>query len=194
MSDTTHDPYWRDYTNLQQAKHALIRRYLGGWFAKLGSWASRVLYIDTHAGRGKGLEQILDDLFVSTTWRERITAASPDDRADQAINLLAETFGGRWRTYLRMLGDNGATRSVLVHLTNDDRGRDLRPLEAWVLDRLRREETTRWKDLLEAIRPEVWMEKHVNEVVRGLRRKGRVDSHDPKGSFSAKANPVLFLR
>lgn len=44
--------YWREYSNLQRTKHELIRQYLGGWFAKLGSWAGRVIYFDTHAGRG----------------------------------------------------------------------------------------------------------------------------------------------
>jgi three-Cys-motif partner protein len=45
--------YWEEYSPLQRAKHDLIRNYLGGWFPKLGSWAGRVLYVDTHAGRGR---------------------------------------------------------------------------------------------------------------------------------------------
>jgi len=45
--------YWQQYGNLQHVKHELIREYLGGWFPILGSWARRVLYIDTHAGRGR---------------------------------------------------------------------------------------------------------------------------------------------
>ena len=44
--------YFNEYTNLQKVKHDLIRHYLGGWFAKLGLWAGRVIYFDTHAGRG----------------------------------------------------------------------------------------------------------------------------------------------
>lgn len=53
-SDTvdTNPNYWAEYTNLQQVKHDLIRNYLGGWFPKLGFWAGRVVYLDTHAGRG----------------------------------------------------------------------------------------------------------------------------------------------
>lgn len=47
----TNPDYWQDYTPLQSVKHALLRRYLGGWYAKL-SWAGRLVYIDTHAGRG----------------------------------------------------------------------------------------------------------------------------------------------
>jgi three-Cys-motif partner protein len=45
--------YWDDYTPFQQVKHDLIRCYLSGWYPKLGYWAGRVLYVDTHAGRGK---------------------------------------------------------------------------------------------------------------------------------------------
>ncbi|MDE0184781.1 MAG: three-Cys-motif partner protein TcmP [Candidatus Poribacteria bacterium] len=45
--------YWAGYTNLQRVKHKLIREYLNGWLPKLGYWAGRIVYIDTHAGRGK---------------------------------------------------------------------------------------------------------------------------------------------
>jgi len=44
--------YWKKYTNPQHVKHALIRHYLNGWLPKLGSWSGRILYFDTHAGRG----------------------------------------------------------------------------------------------------------------------------------------------
>jgi three-Cys-motif partner protein len=59
--------YWSDYSNLQRIKHDLIRCYLGGWFAKLGSWAGRVLYFDTHAGRGKHLSGELGSPLVALT-------------------------------------------------------------------------------------------------------------------------------
>ena len=45
--------YWDEYTNLQYTKHMLIREYLKGWFPKLGFWSDRVVYLDTHAGRGE---------------------------------------------------------------------------------------------------------------------------------------------
>lgn len=47
------DQYWADYDGLQNAKHQLLRTYLGGWFPILASWQGRVLYIDCHAGRGR---------------------------------------------------------------------------------------------------------------------------------------------
>jgi len=264
MPDATTDTnpaYWAEYSNLQRVKHALIRRYLGGWFAKLGSWAGDVVYFDTHAGRGRhstgefgsplvalqtplahrsrdrllgrcqfhfvlierdeenlealnreiralgnipqgiqirpfvgdsyahltelladlraqrarlapafvfvdpygfkvpcallrdlmragrvelfvnviwreldmaiaqgdkpGMAATLDLVFDGPDWRSRITSANFDTRADQAVDLLAEKISARWPTFVRMLGDNNATRYLLVHFTNHDAGRDL---------------------------------------------------------------------
>lgn len=45
--------YWDEYSNLQHTKHKIIHEYLNGWFPKLGLWAGKILYLDTHAGRGK---------------------------------------------------------------------------------------------------------------------------------------------
>ena len=47
--------YWQEYGPFQDVKHRLIEHYLNGWFPKLGlgTWAGRVLYVDTHAGRGR---------------------------------------------------------------------------------------------------------------------------------------------
>jgi three-Cys-motif partner protein len=47
--------HFEDYTNLQRVKHELVRRYVNGWLPKLatGRFAqSKVIYFDTHAGRG----------------------------------------------------------------------------------------------------------------------------------------------
>lgn len=53
MGNETDKKYWQNYSNLQRVKHALIREYLGGWLPILGSWHGRILYFDTHAGRGR---------------------------------------------------------------------------------------------------------------------------------------------
>jgi len=45
--------YWQDFTNLQHIKHDMLRRYLGGWFPILSTWNGRIVYFETHAGRGK---------------------------------------------------------------------------------------------------------------------------------------------
>jgi three-Cys-motif partner protein len=73
MAEPTNDDnpeYWSQYSNLQHTKHALIRHYLNGWFPKLalGQWASkRLVYIDTHAGRGKHLNGQLGSPLVALT-------------------------------------------------------------------------------------------------------------------------------
>ena len=48
------DKYWEHYDGLQRAKHRIIKRYLGGWYPKMSfSGNTRLLYIDSHAGRGR---------------------------------------------------------------------------------------------------------------------------------------------
>lgn len=257
--------YWEEYSPLQHTKHALIQRYLGGWFAKLGSWADRVIYVDTHAGRGRhatgqvgspiialttlldhshrarllrssefifhfidaheenvqaleaeiaalsplplgvkagpprcgdafalvrdllpelrestpafvfvdpfgfrvpgqvlrevmkagrvelfinlmwreldmalrqgarreGLAELADEVFDGPEWRDAINGDSSNERAEQAVDLLARKVGAKWATSVRMLGDNGATRYILLHLSNHDEGRDLMKECVW---------------------------------------------------------------
>lgn len=45
--------YWSEYSQLQHIKHGLLREYLGGWFPILSRWNGKVVYLDTHAGRGR---------------------------------------------------------------------------------------------------------------------------------------------
>lgn len=68
-ADTNPD-YWVEYCNLQHVKHALIREYLKGWFPKMAlgpGGSSRLLYVDTHAGRGKHLNGELGSPLVALT-------------------------------------------------------------------------------------------------------------------------------
>jgi len=253
--------YWSEYSNLQKTKHELIKHYLNGWLPKLGYWSGRVIYFDTHAGRGMhaggqlgsplvalktllehrfrdelltrsevvfffierdesnlnllrqeiqslgelpqriviktlasdcfavlsslvasfeqrkmrlapallfvdpygfkvpgeilkdlmkfqrvellvnviwreldmaisqgskpGMAKTLNLVFDGNDWRERIASPDFDERADQAVDPLREKIGARWATFVRMLGENRATRYFLLHLTNHDDGRDL---------------------------------------------------------------------
>ncbi len=50
---STDDVYWSNYDGLQHAKHQLLKNYLGGWFPILSKWRGKVVYIDSHAGRGR---------------------------------------------------------------------------------------------------------------------------------------------
>ncbi len=261
VSDTSPE-YWQAYGQFQKVKHDLIKGYLSGWLPKLGTWAGRVLYVDTHAGRGrhasgeigsplvaldtllhhsyrnklleksevrfffieqdpgnlKALNDELDDigdlparvhvntskgnaydvlsgvvqslresgtpmapafifvdpygfkvpgnllgellnagrveLFLNVIWREldmairqrrdsghglaialdvifagdewrRIEGETPNERMNQAVELLGNRIGARWQTYIRMTSGGTATRYLLLHLTNHDEGRDL---------------------------------------------------------------------
>ena len=70
--------YWDEYTNLQYTKHMLIREYLKGWFPKLGFWSDRVVYLDTHAGRGEhkqgqaGSPIVALETLLQHSFRDRI--------------------------------------------------------------------------------------------------------------------------
>ena len=64
-SSTSATTYWDEYSNLQRTKHELIRQYLNGWFPKLASWSGRVLYFDTHAGRGRHNERHLGSPLIA---------------------------------------------------------------------------------------------------------------------------------
>jgi three-Cys-motif partner protein len=76
------EQYWATYSNLQRVKHDLIRDYLNGWFPILASWAGRVLYIDTHAGRGRhatgelGSPLVALRTFVEHKYRQRVLSGS----------------------------------------------------------------------------------------------------------------------
>ena len=361
-TDPKNEKYWADYSNLQTVKHDLIRRYLNGWYPKLGYWAGRVVYLDTHAGRGKhetgqpgspvvavrtllehshrdrllakseflfllierdednfkalrteievldtlpakvkvtavqaeafaeikklvdqlkvkgqklapafvfvdpfgfripgsilrevmkagrvelfinvmwreldmairqtnrpvGLTQLLNEYFDGEEWTTEISAAGTDQRAGQAVALLARKLEAKWSTWIRM-NDNGRTRYVLLHLTNHDDGRDLMkeclwaicptgeflahksadsqpfliepepdltPVREWVLARLKKR-AERWLQLLEEIRPDIWLPKHVTEVVRSLRKEAIIEGTDYRISFNPKNNPLLKLK
>jgi three-Cys-motif partner protein len=69
---------------------------------------------------------------------------------------------------------------------------DLRPLRAWILDQLR-SSPLRWNQLHERVRPEIWRDAQVNEVVRQLCKEGTLSATGFKGRLSAKANPVLSI-
>ena len=72
----------------------------------------------------KGMSSALDMIFEGDCWRQ-LVGLPFDEQADACVNLLRENIGAKWATHIRMLGKNGATRYMLMHLTNHDSGRDL---------------------------------------------------------------------
>jgi three-Cys-motif partner protein len=80
-----------------------------------------------HARSGhEGFVDVVTNIFDGPEWREAIDSdANAEIRAEQAVDLLATKIGAKWATHIRMLGENGATRYLLVHFTDHDDGRDL---------------------------------------------------------------------
>ena len=70
---------------------------------------------------------------------------------------------------------------------------DLAPLRAWVIDKLS-ERPRNWKTLIDAIRPEVWRQPHLNQVVRELHKEGKIIGEGYSGHFTAKQNPLLRVK
>lgn len=97
--------YWKDYGPFQQVKHQLIRTYLEGWFPKLGFRCGRIMYLDTHAGRGgytgdhPGSPIVALRTLLEHSARERLLANSEfrfvflEKDAQNALELRKEVEG-----------------------------------------------------------------------------------------------------
>lgn len=79
-----------------------------------------------HGQEGKilGWRETLDYVFGSSDWM-KIKGNDIDERAEQAIEVIKRNSSSKWATHIRMLGDNNKTRYFLMHLTNNDNGREL---------------------------------------------------------------------
>src|SRR6058998_3410154 len=87
----------------------------------------------THGRNGHaGFIDTFNEIFDGDRWRQ-IMSANFDERAEQAARTLAEMVGARWPTHIRMLGDNGATRYLLLHLSKHEAGRDLMKHCVWAI-------------------------------------------------------------
>jgi three-Cys-motif partner protein len=121
MAHDSNPSYWAEYTNLQHVKHALIREYLNGWFPKLGFWSGRIVYLDTHAGRGRhaagqtGSPVMAIETLLSHTYRDRILQKSEVmffliEHDPQNVELL--------RAEVAALGN--IPKGIQVHISCDD--------------------------------------------------------------------------
>ena len=70
---------------------------------------------------------------------------------------------------------------------------NLTPVREWILARLKKKPEC-WLQLLEDIRPDIWLPKHVSEVVRSLRKEKIIQGVDYETSFNPKNNPLLKLK
>ena len=125
----TNPKYWDEYTNLQRVKHELIREYLNGWLPKLGNWAGRIVYIDTHAGRGTHLEGELGSplvalrTFLDHNARDRILKRSEVvfwfiERDENNLNSLNKEISslGKLPSNVEVYSESGDCFSILRDL------------------------------------------------------------------------------
>lgn len=70
---------------------------------------------------------------------------------------------------------------------------NLSPLEDHIRTQLRHG-PRRWKQLTEELRATLWMPKHLNEVIRRMRRTGEVEGSEYTGRFAATNDPLLCLK
>jgi three-Cys-motif partner protein len=74
---------------MQMFKHLLLRRYLQAWFPILGSAGARLLYVETHAGKGKHLGgEAGSPLVALQTFKEHARASTVLGRCDVVFHLV----------------------------------------------------------------------------------------------------------
>jgi three-Cys-motif partner protein len=69
---------------------------------------------------------------------------------------------------------------------------ELSPLRCWVTERLQAG-PKRWQDLTDDLREELWLPKHLNDVIRTLRKDKEIVADEYTGPFAPKNNPLLHL-
>jgi hypothetical protein len=121
---------------------------------------------------------------------KRVTVVTIEERLILQVANHAVLFG--------TTPDNRGSVTLAVNLNPDQQflikpEPDLSPLRDWILNRLSRR-PERWQDLHAAVRSEWWLPKHVNELVRELKKEGAITADEiPGRRFGAAANPVLRL-
>jgi three-Cys-motif partner protein len=93
-------------------------------------WRELDLAMQNIKSGDKSQEPIIDALFDGRDWKTAISAANADDRAKQCAALFQEMIGARWATTVTMV-ESGRTKYFLIHLTNNDAGRDLMKECVW---------------------------------------------------------------
>jgi hypothetical protein len=69
---------------------------------------------------------------------------------------------------------------------------DLKELRNWLYAKLSRKPYT-WDELNEILREEIWLNRHLWQVIKEEKNANRIRATNFKGRFSQKANPTLSL-
>jgi hypothetical protein len=81
--------------------------------------------------RNPAHEKNMDALFITAEWRNLRDISDPDERCEAAIQILGSQLGGKYLTRVKMLGDHGEIKYVLLHSTGHPKGRELMLQAMW---------------------------------------------------------------
>jgi three-Cys-motif partner protein len=77
------------------------------------------------ANRAPGMDAPLNGLFAGAAWKGILGNGQTDEqRADLAVDLLRNSYGVKWASSLKMRDLTGGIKYCMVHLTNNDLGRE----------------------------------------------------------------------
>lgn len=69
---------------------------------------------------------------------------------------------------------------------------ELGTLKDWIVKKLS-DRPYRWAELSHLLKSEIWLDKHLKEIIAGLKKENILLASDYSGRFSQKANPLLTL-
>lgn len=73
----------------------------------------------------KTWESKLDSIFGGGDWKDVRMIDDLESRVEETVKLFRRQIDAKWATHIKMLGDNNVTRYYLLHLTDNDKGREL---------------------------------------------------------------------
>jgi len=114
------EAYFQSYGVMQRFKHLLLRRYLQAWFPILGRGAARLLYVETHAGRGKhDTGQYGSPLVALETFQTHASGGTLLGKCDVSF-LLMEKDGDHANCLRECLSEYGDRVGVQTEVQEGD--------------------------------------------------------------------------
>jgi len=189
---------WRELDMAMQQKSpqpgltAMIDSVFGG-----GEWKD-IRSIDDFDARAEAAVQLLKSK-IGATWATYVRMLGHNNKTRYFLLHLTDHKMGRdlmKEVVWKCCPDNG----YYVRKSDNPKQQylikpepDLRSLKNWVIDKLSHKSYT-WNDLAETLREEIWLNKHLWQVMRELKTSNQVDAMSFTGKFSQKANPTFGLK
>ena len=76
----------------------------------------------------------MDNLFGSSEWKNLRVIRNPINRSEAIIRLFSSQLKARYVTHMHMHGSNKALKYVLLHATNNKKGRELMKEAMWSVE------------------------------------------------------------